>query len=358
VRRPRLRFERRLTPSRAVTFLTPPLSILAGLAVGSCFLLSVGASPAAAYRELLLGSFGSWSAFTGTLVKAIPLMICGLGASLAFRMSLWNIGAEGQLYLGAAAATWFTLLAPGAPAWLAIPSMMLLALAAGALWSSVAGALKAFLDINEIIVTLMLNYIAINIVDLLVYGPWRDPGTFGFPMTPVFGAGARLPILFGGRVHLGLLMAVIAALLIALLLGRTRLGFEMRVIGENPQAARYAGLNVRRTTLLVMAMSGALAGLAGMSEVAGLHHRLQPGFSPGYGFTAIIVAWLASLNPLAVLIVAVLFGGLLTGGDLIQITLRLPLSLVNILQGVILFAVLAGSFLKGWKVRLERGVGP
>jgi ABC-type uncharacterized transport system permease subunit len=351
-RLPGVRLEQRLVPDRFLALAGGPASVLLGLAAAALFLLSAGANPLTAFGELWSGSFGSLHAFWGTLVKAIPLMLCGLGLSLAFRMNLWNIGAEGQLYCGAAAAAWFALAFPDAPAIVALPSMVLAAMAAGGLWALVAGALKAYLEVNEIIVTLMLNYIAILGVEFLVYGPWKDPLTFGFPVTAVFGPGAELPVLFGGKVHLGLAFALAAALILRFAYRRTRIGFELAVIGANPRAARYAGMDIRRTVMTVMFSSGALAGLAGMSEVAGLHHRLQPGFSPGYGYTAIIVAWLGNLHPLAIPVVAVLFGGLLTGGDLIQITMRLPLSLINVIQGLILFFILAGEFLRLYRVRL------
>jgi simple sugar transport system permease protein len=269
-------------------------------------------------------------------------------------MTLWNIGAEGQLYLGATAATWFALHFPEAPALISLPSMVVLSMVAGGLWCLLAGVLKAYWDVNEIIITLMLNYIAILGVEYLIYVPWKDPQTFGFPFTPFYGEGAHLPVLFGGRVHFGLIFALAAAAILSFVYGRTTFGFEVRAIGSNPRAAHYAGMNIKRTIILVMFFSGALAGLAGMSEIAGLHHRLQPDFSPGYGYTAIIVAWLAKLNPLAILGVSILFGGLLTGGDLIQITMKLPLSIVNILQATILFFILGGEFFRYYRIRRIR----
>lgn len=345
------RIEKRSVPNVLLAFSGPPLSVFLGLLAAGVFLLSVGANPLIALRELLSGSFGSPQAIYGTLIKAIPLMLCGLGLSIAFRMSLWNIGAEGQLYMGAAAATWFALGHPEAHPALVLPAMIVLAMAAGGLWCLISGILKAYLEVNEIIVTLMLNYVAVFLVEYMIYGPWRDPQTLGFPLTPVFGPGARLPVIFGQRVHMGLVMAVFAAAVLHLIFDRSRLGFEIKVIGRNPEAARYAGMDIKKTIMIVMFCSGALAGLAGMSEVAGLHHRLQPDFSPGYGYTAIIVAWLGNLHPLAILVVSVLFGGLLTGSDLIQITMNLPVSMVYILQGLILFFILVGEFLRLYRVR-------
>ncbi len=352
----RLRVEKRPEPSRLAFLAGPPASILMGLAAAGLFLAAVGADPAAAGRELFLGAFGGAHAVQGTLLKAIPLALCGLGLSIAFRMNLWNIGAEGQLHLGAAAAAWFALSFPGAPSAAALPAMGALAMLAGGIWSMAAGLLKAWWGVSEIIVTLMLNYVAILWVEYLVYVPWRDPQTHGFPFTPYFAEGARLPVI-AGRVHLGLAMALAAAAALQLFFARARAGFDIRVAGANPRAARYAGLDLGRMIPAVMFASGALAGLAGMSEVAGLHHRLQPDFSPGYGYTAIIVAWLGNLHPLIVPVAALLFGGLLTGGDMIQITLRMPVSLIFVLQGLILFFFLAGEFLRGYAVRWRKGAG-
>lgn len=351
----RLRLERRPVPGVWIGAAVRAASVLLGLGAACLFVLAAGADPRRALVEMASGSFGSWAAIQGTLLKAVPLMLCALGLAPAYRMNLWNIGAEGQLHVGAAAAAWFALARPGAPAWEVLPAMMLLAMLGGGMWCLVAGALKAYLSVNEIIVTLMLNYVAILGVEFLIYGPWKDPRTFGFPLTPVFGDGAALPVIPGTRLHLGLAVALAAAAILHLVIRQTRFGFELRVMGRNLRAARYSGMNIRRAALAVMLLSGAMAGLAGMVEIAGLHHRLQPGFSPGYGFTAIIVAWLAGLHPLAIPPVAVLFGGLLTGGDLIQITLKLPLSLVNVLQGLVLFFVLAGEFLRNFRLRPVRG---
>jgi simple sugar transport system permease protein len=212
--------------------------------------------------------------------------------------------------------------------------------------------------VNEIITTLMLNYIAILLVEYLFYGPWKDPKGYGFPGTAEFPPAAWLPRLPGTRVHLGLLFAPVAAFFIWLVLSRTKCGYEIRVVGENPRAAVYAGMNVVRNTLLVMCLSGGLAGLAGMAEVTGIAHRLTKGLSVGYGFTAIIVAWLAKLNPWTVLIVSILLAALLVGGDQIQITMGLPASVAPILQGAILLFTLGGEIFKQYRVIIEWGHRP
>jgi simple sugar transport system permease protein len=213
--------------------------------------------------------------------------------------------------------------------------------------------LKAYLQVNEIITTLMLNYIAILWLQHLYYGPWKDPQGFGFPGTAQFPQYAWLPRLTG-RVHWGLILAVIAAVLLWLVLDRTRWGYEIRLIGENQTAARYAGISITRNIVLVMLLSGGLAGLAGMVEVAGISHRLQQGLAVGHGFTAIIVAWLAKLNPWGVLLVAFLLAALLVGGDQIQIVMGLPASVALVLQGAILFFMLGGDIFSRYRLRIIR----
>lgn len=349
-----LEWEKKLAPSPGSIILVPTLAVFLALVVGAFFLACTGRDPLALYGEMFLGVFGSAYGFSETVVKAIPLSLAGLGLGLAFRMQLWNIGGEGQLYMGACAATWVALSLPGQPAWILLPLMVLAGMIGGGLWAMLPALPRAYLGVNEIITSLMLNYVAILWVDYLVYGPWRDPAGFNFPLTATFTAGAILPSLGNSRIHAGLLFALLAAVVLYLILEHTRWGFEIKVIGESERAARYAGMSITRNILLVMVVSGALCGLAGMSEISGLAHRLQPGFSPGYGYTAIIIAVLARLNPLAVLPVAFLFGGLQVGGYLVQ-TSGVPAAIVSMLTGAILFFVLSGEILLRYRVRLVRG---
>jgi general nucleoside transport system permease protein len=231
---------------------------------------------------------------------------------------------------------------------------------AGAAWGIIPAVLKAWVGVNEIITTLMMNYIAILWIEHLFYGPWKDPQGYGFPGTAEFPEISWLPRFANTRVHLGLVIAIVAAVFLWIVLSRTKWGYEIRVIGENPTAARYAGISTARNIILVMLLSAGLAGLAGMAEVAGISHRLQKGVTVGYGYTAIIVAWLAKLNPWAVLVVAVLMAGLLVGGDQIQITMGLPASVALVLQGIILFLVLGGEILTQYRIRFirTRSAGP
>jgi ABC-type uncharacterized transport system permease subunit len=349
----RIVFERRLEPSRTVAYLVPIASFILALVVGGILLLAAGADPIKTYRAMFDGAFGTGYARSETLVKAIPLMLTGLAVSIAFRMLFWNIGAEGQLAMGALATAWIPLFAlkdSDLPGWTLLLLMGVAAFIAGALWGLIPALLKALLQVNEIITTLMLNYVAILLLDHLYTGPWKDKQGYGFPGTASFKEIVSLPRLTG-RVHLGLLIAIVAAGLIWLVLIRTKWGYEIRVIGENPNAARYAGISLIRNTLLVMIVSGGLAALAGYGQVAGIAHRLQKGIAVGDGFTAIIVAWLAKLHPVGVLIVAVLMAALSVGGDQITITMRLPAAMARVLQGAILFFVLGGDIFVRYRLR-------
>ncbi len=349
--------ERQPTPVRTMTFLVPIASVLAALLIGAILLLATGHNPLLVYVAMFQGAFGSQNNLAETIVKAIPLMLTGLGVSVAFRMLLWNIGAEGQLYMGAIMASGLALyIMPWAPAILLIPAMIVAGFIGGGLWGLIPAALRAYLKVNEIITSLMLNYVAILFSEWLVHGPWRDPKSFGFPGTPFLPEAGWLPRLGTTRVHLGLLFGLLAAVVVYIILRRTWWGYEIRVIGENERAARYAGIQINRNILMVMILSGGLAGIAGMGEIAGIAHQLQRSFSPGYGYTAIIVAWLARLNPWLVVLVSFLFAGLLVGGDQLQISMGLPAAIAPMLQGTILFFLLGGEILT--RYRFKRTLHP
>ena len=329
----------------------PIVSVLLAFVVGGIVLVLSGEDPIAVYRAMLDGAFGSEDGVAETLVKAIPLLLTGLGVGVAFRMQLWNIGAEGQLYLGAIAGSGLALFVlPDAPAIVLIPAIVAAGSAGGAAWALIPGALRAFLRVNEIITSLLLNYVAILFSDYLVYGRWRDPAGFGFPGTAPLPEAAWFPQWGTTRVHLGLVFGLVAAALLWVILRRTRWGYEIAVTGENERAARYAGMPTIRNILLVMALSGGLAGIAGIGEVAGLGHQLQRNLSPGYGYTAIIVAWLGRLNPIGIVLVAFLLAGLLVGGDQLQMSMGLPAAIAPMLQGTILFFLLGGEALTRYRL--------
>ena len=340
---------------RWVSAAIPVGSVLAAFLLGAGVLAAAGVNPLAVYAELLGDPFGSVFGLAETIVKATPLILTGLAVLLPARMRLWNIGAEGQLQFGAIGATYAALFTPFGHSPAAVPVVLALGMGAGALWALFPAVLRACLNVNETITTLLLNYIALLFVDYLIYGPWKDPASRGFPLSATFPPAAKLPVLIPGtRVHLGFLLALSAVACVAVILHRTRWGFEIRVIGDNPRAARYAGMNLVRNTLLVMTIAGALAGLAGVGEASAIAGRLQRGLSPGYGYTAILVAWLARLDPLVMVLVAFLLGGLYLGGDALQISFGLPLAVVNMLQGLIFFFVLGGDVLNGYQLVVKR----
>lgn len=355
-----LRIEKRLTTPRWLAVLAPAVSLLLALLVVALLFQAIGVDPLVAYERIFKGAFGSPYGLSETVVKAIPLMLCGVGLALAFRAGIYNIGAEGQLLVGAVCASGVALTFPDWPAWALVPAMFAAGFLGGALWALLPAWLKARFQVNEVITTLMLVYIASELVNHLVYGPWKAREEMGFPYSAKFSEAAQLPRLFLGfptRIHYPtLILALALAAVIYVLLTRTKWGFEIRVTGDNPEAARYAGMNYLQVVLLVMLISGGLAGLAGVGEVAGIQYRLRypQGISPGYGFTAIIVAWLARLNPLVVIITALLLGGLLVGGDAIQVAMRLPIATIYIFNGVILLFVLAGDLLTRYQIRIYR----
>lgn len=334
-------------------------SVVVAFVICGIILEIIGGDALRVLRFFYEATFGSWPVFSDTLVKATPLIMVGLACTVAFKMRLWNIGAEGQFYAGAFGASLVVLvpLVPeNSPKPIILGAMLLMGMLGGAIWAFIPGVLKAYYQINEIITTLMLNYVAILWNNYWIFGKWSEGG---FQMTPMFDRSAWLPRLadyaqeiraFSGiTLHLGVIFALIATVIIWWVLQRSRWGYEIALIGDNPQAARYAGINIARNVILVLMLSGALAGLAGMSEVSGVVHRLQERISPGYGFTGIIVAWLAKLNPFAVIIVSILFGALILAGREIQ-----PSGLSQLLQGVILFMVISSDVLLRYKIRLVR----
>lgn len=326
-------------------------SLLAGVALFSL----AGAPPLAALATLLGESFGSLFGLSETLLVATPLILCGLSVATAQQVGMWNIGAEGQLYLGAFAATGVALHLPvPAPA-----SLVLTALAgalAGALWALVPALLRTHGRVSEILTTLLLNYVAMAWVAYWIYGPWK--GADGFPYTAYFDPAWHLPV-FLQRAHVGLFAALALAGFLAWVLGRTTVGYEVRVIGASPAAARYAGMPAAARTIAVMAVAGALAGLAGSFEVTGVSHRLHASLSPGYGYTAIIVAFLARSHLLTVPLVALAFAVLAVGGEALQITYPgLSAAAVDTLQGVLLVSVLVGQALADHRLVIERAPEP
>jgi simple sugar transport system permease protein len=346
-----------ITPTHTV--LTLALSLAAGLVAISLIFIFFGVNPVFALKKIFVGSFGSAYGFKETITKAIPLILIGTGLALAFRAKFWNIGAESQLLMGAIFATWVGLnWCPHLPAPVAVPLIFLAGFLGGAFWGVIPAFLKIKFAINEVISTLMLNYICAELLTLLIVGPWKGKTKFGFPYTDDLPASAILGLIPGSRIHyVTLIVAILVALTLTLLVYWTRFGYEVRVIGENPEAGKYAGIDFFSTTLVIMAISGGVAGLAGVGEVAGIHHYLSypASISSGYGYTGIIVAWLAKLNPLFVIVSGLFFAGILVGGDAIQISLGLPAATVQVFNGTLLIFLIMGDYFLKNKVRLRIG---
>jgi ABC-type uncharacterized transport system permease subunit len=344
--------ERRPVPSGRIVLLVSLLAIGAALVVAAGLFQVYGVSPLRAYELIVRGALGSPLGLAETVRRAIPLLLCGVGLAIAFRAQFWNIGAEGQLLLGAVAATGVGLFS-GLPGPLLLPAMFLAGFLAGAAWGLVPAILKAKLGLNDVITTLMMNYVALYLVEWLIHGPWKGTQMRGFAYTDKLCDAARLSFIPGTRTPwLTLVLGLVLALVAYILVTHTRQGFEIRVVGENPNAARFAGINQVKTTLLVMLISGGLAGLAGVGEIAGVHGMLRSSsqISMGYGYTAIIVAWLARCNPLAVIVTSLFFGVIMAGGDVIKSSLGLPFQLINVFNGLILFFLIGSEVLMRYRV--------
>lgn len=315
--------------------------VVAALGISVAFIAVFGSDIGQALAGFIGGISSSSYAVSEVLVKAVPLTLCGLGIAVGFRSGFINLGAEGQLYMGAAAATSVGLLFPGLPKFVLLPLMILAAFVAGGLWSLVPGFLKARFGISEIIVTIMFNYIAINIVGILVRGPLKDPD-YAYPVsTPLPEAGLLSPLFPPGRLHQGLFIALAAALIIYILVWKTPMGYQLRAVGQNARASHCAGISIYKNVIIAAMISGGLAGLAGMGEVAGLHGKLLEGISPEYGYVAIIVALLGKNHPLGVLIAALGLGALQVGSLAMQRSAGVPTSISSIIMGLIVLLILA-----------------
>ncbi len=319
-------------------------ALLFSLGVSALLLEWQGKDALHGLNILWQGSFGHVWALEGALLKAIPLFLCSLGVAVAFRMQIWNIGAEGQFALGAIGATWMALSFPDLPGIILMPLMFGMAFILGALWALIPAVLKLQLRVNEIISTLMLNYIAILLLDYLVFGVWKDPSSFGFPMTAKFTAGAVISGIGSSRVHWGLLFCAVVGVGLWAFMRYTRLGFELQASGQGARVAKYAKIRYGMLVMLVMCLSGGFAGWAGCVETSAVLNRLQPSLIVGYGYTAIVVAWLARLEPLNIAFASFLLAALRVGVENLQLELQIPAAFGVIMEGMILLTVLAGQF--------------
>ncbi len=340
-----------LSPLRSV--LAQIAAIIAALVFAGLIIFLIGYNPFEFFSKLIAGAVGTKYKLTETVKVAVPLVILSLGTLIAFKMKFWNIGAEGQLCMGAFAASFFALNLPDLPAYLLLPIMFIAGFVFGGLWALIPAFLKVKFGTNETLVTLMLNYIALNWISYLQNGPWRADGLT--PKIAMFSANGQLPKLFG--VHIGWIIALVLVILVHILISKTKFGYEISVLGESSATARYAGINVRKVTLLAIMLSGALCGVAGMIEASAVQRTLNVEITGGLGFTAVITTYLARLSPPAVIVTSVLYAILLVGGNTLDTMLGIPIYLIYALQALIILFVLGSEFFLNYKIVLRGGKG-
>lgn len=351
-----------LVPRREISsirrILTPVAALLVAVAIGGLIIALMGKSVAAAFNVFIREPLTDPWALQEVLLKATPLMLIAIGLLFCFRASRWNIGAEGQFLLGGICGGGVAILAHGMTGFWILPAMLIAGALGGLAYAFIPAILRTRFGISEILTSLMLVYVADLLLDYLVRGPWRDPKGFNFPQSVSFSESAVLqPFFDGGRLHVGLIIALVAMLVAFVLFGRTLFGFAVSASGDAPRAANFAGFNESRITILVFLISGALAGLAGVIEVSGQVGQLRPGFGQGLGFTAIIVAFLGRLTPIGAALSAVVIAVLLIGAESAQISLKLPFDLTRFFMGLLLLCVLVGESLNRYRLEIRRG-GP
>ncbi len=338
-----------------VDALLPVLATLAALAIGAVMLLLLGVNPIEAYRAMLEGAFGSTNAIAETLVKATPLLLVGLGICIAFRGNVINIGGEGQMVIGAIAAIVVGLTFTEWPGWLVIILAMLCGFLGGALWGAIPGVLKAYFNVNEILSTIMMNAIAVQLMNFLLRDPLIDPAqaelASKIPQTARLIEAFRLPRLAPTRLHLGAAIAVILAVLVYIFLWRTTVGYRIRAVGKNPHASRYAGIDVKKHVVLALLLSGAFAGLAGATQVFGVNYRMitdgsATGFTGSAGFNGIVAALFGQLHPIGAIPASVFFGALLVGANKMQRMVQVPSALITALNGLVVVFVVSSDYFR------------
>ena len=328
------------------------LALLLVLAVTSIIIATSGKSPLAAFQCMMKGAFGTKNSVAETLIKTVPLLLAGLGLTICYRTGLTSLGSEGQIIMGGLMATIVGVYMGGLPSPVLIPLCFIAGMIGGGLWAAIAGVLKAKLGVSEIINTIMLNYVATYLVGYLIDGPLQEETGF-YPQSDLLSQNAWLPsILQGTRLNIGIVVALVGAVVVYFLLWKLPLCYQMRAVGNNPVAARTNGIKVAKNMVMAMVLSGVFAGLAGAIEITGIHHRLMNGFSSSYGFDAMAVALLGGLHPAGVTVAALFFGALRTGANTMQRTLQVPVSLVNIIQGLVILFVLMQAILRNFTLKI------
>lgn len=329
-------------PSRKQENLMRIGAVVIALIASGIVLAVMGFNPFSVFTKIVEGSVFSVYRFQETINKTIPLVVLSLGIAIAFKMKFWNIGAEGQLYMGAFGASLIVFNCGSLPAIILLPLMLITAFIFGGLYALIPAFLKLKFKTSESLVTLMLNYVAVQWITYLQYGPWKDPKVNGFPKIPIFPDNAILPKVFG--VHIGWIIALVLVVLMTVLFRKTKLGYEIDVLGESSVTAQYAGMNIIKITIISIMISGGLCGIAGMMQASGIETSLSNQLSGGLGFTAVITTWLARLSPSFIVVVSFLFAMLLQGSTYLQSSLGIPSDVGNILQGIIIFFVLGSEF--------------
>ena len=344
--------------------LFPVIAVLAALLIGAIMLLILGADPLKGFGAMIDGAFGGLRELSDTAAKAVPLLLVGVGITIAFRANVINIGGEGQIVLGALFSTGLALLVPNLPGWLLLPGVLIAGFVGGALWGAIPGALKAYFNVNEILSTIMLNIVAVQIMNFLLQGPWMDPAEVErgsrIPQTTRLPHQADLPLLIkNSRLNVGLIIAIVAAVIVYVFLWRMTEGFRIRAVGFNPFASRYAGMQVQHRVVLALTLSGALCGLAGAILVFGSEaHRFvtdgsATGFTGSAGFNGIVAALFGGLHPIGTIPASLLFGALLVGANKLQRVVQVPAALIVALNGLIVVFVVSSAI---WKRRLSQRV--
>lgn len=344
---PLIRMVKRDTISNQKQWAIRAVALIGALLTGALIILALGHNPFAVYKDMVMGALGSPTVRRETVKIAVPLLITAIGISFAFKMQFWNIGAEGQILIGAVFSGYFAMFHGDWPRYILLPVMLLAGLLGGGIYGLIPALFKAKWGTNETLFTLMLNYIALSIVKYLQNGPWKDPRT-QFPKMSMLNDNARLTKVFG--VHWGWILALVLVVLAYIYFSRTKQGYEIAVVGESNNTARYAGINVSKVFVRTMLLSGAMAGLAGMLQVTGSDYTITENTAGGVGFTAITVAWLAKMNSVGMLIVALFIAVLERGSNKIQTTFKIPASAADVLTGIILFFMLGCEFFINYKL--------
>jgi simple sugar transport system permease protein len=350
---PNFRIERQEESNLLLEIVAVLAALLGSFIVAGILIKLAGADPITGLKNLLIGGFGGRRQILETLLRSAPLLLTGLATVIAFKGEIWSIGQEGQLFAGAMMSYWIVTQVNNLPRPLMLILIILGGFLGGAILGWISGVMKAYFKVDVIISTVLLNYIINNVILLLLYDHkyWMDEASF-YPRTAPVPELARYPILFEGhRIHMGVVIGIIAAIVVYFILKRMPLGYDIRALGANPTAAEYRGLNINRILILTMVISGGLAGLAGTGEVFGVHRKLQMDISPGYGYTGIIVGMLAELHPLVTILTAIFFGGLINGSVKLVTVLGIPTALIFAIQAIILIFILAARVITRYRIR-------